>query len=80
MMRRYSLKSELLFWLSKETTDTNITPRNQSEKDNGVKALIRFGGLPSLNEYDNSFPIPQYPDALVLSDNSPSDRGTAYIG
>ena len=80
MILRYSLKSELVLWISKDYSDRNISARNVTVKDSGVVAYIRFGGLPTIDNYYDFFQIPQYPDALALSDDSPSDQGTFYIG
>ena len=80
MVYRYSLQSELLLWVSKDVTDKINSPRNQTAANSSLIAYIRFGGLPTPENYVASFSIPQYPDAIALRDDSPSDQGTIYIG
>lgn len=71
MHLRYALSWKLELWaVNDESTNA----------DDNIIALFRFGGLPTLDVNDFSFPLPKLTEKLRLADDTPVGWQTLYIG
>ena len=51
-----------------------------SDDGNGVSAYLRYGGLPTLTNYDARYQLMKLPTVISLMDYEPSGQTTLYIG